>query len=208
MQFLNELYIIESEKAAAKEARHAINTVNALYNEWKKIKRRINAVDITSTTANKLANISPAVVDKVHEATRLKLATLIMRCLDVPPWKPLSERERVYKRLAPLLDQLQNYDVRTGTGGSLREVVMTRLSAAFCYQNPLEDGSVIFVSYEPQVTKRYLNYLFGDKHPVKTYKMSMLNIPADFQSVVNTIRINHEKAVRSYQKETKKQETR
>lgn len=199
MQLLNELLIIESKKTATLEARHTINTVNKLYNEWKKIKRRVNAVDIASTTANKLANVSPAVIDKVHEATRFKVATLIMRCLDVPPWKPLGERERIYKKLLPLLTTLQNYKIDTGTGGMLREIVMTRLSAAFCYQNTIEN-QVIFVAYEPKVTKRYLQYLFGDKQPEKVYKVAMLNIPGDFQSTIDTIRINHEKAVKNFLK--------
>jgi len=206
MQLLNELHLIESEKAAAKEARHTISTVNKLYNEWKKIKRRVNAVDIASTTANKLGNVSPAVVDRVHEATRLKMATLIMRCLDVPAWKPLTERERIYKKLYPVMDKLQNYNVRTGTGGTLREVVMTRLSAAYCYQNPLDDGTVIFVAYEPKITKRYLDYLFGTKELAKTYKVGMLNIPGDFESLMDTIQINHEKAVKNFERLQKKKE--
>lgn len=204
MKFLNELYLLESEKAAVKEARHAINTVNKLYNEWKKIKRRVNAVDIAATTSNKLANISPEVVDRVHETTRLKMATLIMRCLDIPPWKPLSERERIYKKLIPMLSKLQNYNIKTGTGGSLREVVMTRLSAAYCYQNPMDDKTIVFVAYEPNITKRYLTYLFGDNQPAKTYKTAMLNIPGDFQSLVDTIRINHEKALKNFAKDNKK----
>lgn len=200
MQLLNELFLIESEKTAVLETRHTINTVNKLYNEWKKIKRRVNAVDIASTTANKLANISPAVVDRVHEATRLKIATLIMRCLDIPPWKPLSERERIYKKLVPILSTLQNYKVQTGTGGTLKEVIMTRLSAAFCYQNPIDNNVIVFVGYEPTISKRYLSYLFGDSQPEKTYKMTTLNIPGDFQSLVDTIRINHEKAVKDFNK--------
>lgn len=203
MELLNELLLIESEKAAAKEARHAINTVNKMYNEWKKIKRRVNAIDIAATTSNKIGNISPEVVDRVHEATRFKIATLIMRCLDVPAWKPLSERERIYKKLYPVLEKLQTYDVKTGTGGKLREIVMTRLSAAYCYQNPTEDGTIIFVAYEPKVTKRYLDYLFGKNQPEKTYKLTMLNIPGDFQSLVDTIQINHEKSVKKYLKSLK-----
>lgn len=198
MDLLKDFYLIESEKAAAKEARHAINSINSLYSEWKKIKRRVNAVDIVSTTANKLGNVSPMVIDKVHESTRLKAATLCMRCLDLPPWKPISERQRVYKKLAPLIGALQNYDIRTGTGGTLREVIMTRLSAAYCYQNPTPDGEVVFVSYEPKVNKKYLSYLFGEKIPAKTYKVGMLNIPENYETLLDTIRINHEKAVKRF----------
>lgn len=197
MNLLNECIVLESEKAAAKEVRHVINVVNSTYNEWKKIKRRVNAVDIISTTANKLGNISPETVDKVHEATRLKMATLIMRCLDLPPWKPLGERQRVYKKLYPLLDKLRNYKVQTGTGGTLREVVMTRMSASYCYQNPVE-GEVIFVAYEPKILKSYIRYLFGDKEPSKVYKMQMLNLPGDFESLIDTLRINHEKCFKRY----------
>lgn len=200
MDLLKECIVVESQKAAAKETKFVIDSVNALYNEWKKIKRRVNAIDIVSTTANKLGNISPEAVDRVHEATRLKIATLVMRCLDLPPWKPLAERQRVYKKLYPLLDRLRTYNVQTGTGGTLREVVMTRISAAYCYQNPTQDKEVIFVSYEPKVTKKYLRYLFGDEQPIKVYKLSMLNLPGDFESLVDTIRINHEKCVEKYLK--------
>jgi len=204
MDLLKDFYLIESEKAAIKEARHAINTVNSLYNEWKKVKRRVNAVDIVTTTANKLGNISPATIPNVHEATRFKIATLCMRCLDIPPWKPLHERERTFKKLIPIISSLQNYNVKTGTGGTLREVIMTRISAAYCYQNPTEGGEVIFVCYEPKASKKYVQYLFGEKIPDKIYKLGMLNIPENFQTLMDTIKINHEKAINKYLKNISK----
>jgi len=203
MNLIKDLYIVESQKAAIKEVRHTINTVNSIYNEWKKIKRRVNAVDIITTTSNKIGNISPGVIPNVHEATRFKIATLCMRCLDLPPWKPISERERAFKKLIPIISQLQNYDVKTGTGGSLREVIMTRIAAAYCYQNLTESGDLIFTCYEPKSTKKYLRYLFGDKIPQKTYKIGMLNIPENFQSLIDTIRLNHEKCVTKYMKTIK-----
>lgn len=125
-----------------------------------------------------------------------------MRCLDIPPWKPLEERQRVYKKLYPLLDKLKTYNVKTGTGGKLREVVMTRLSAAYCYQHKV-DNDIIFVGYEPKLTKKYIKYLFGQEEPVKVYKMAMLNIPENYETLIDTLRINHNKAIERYQKEVK-----
>lgn len=205
MDLFKEFYLMESEKQANKEVRFAINSVNDLYREWKKIKRRVNAVDIASTTANKLSNISPSLIDKVHLATRVKMVSLIIRCLDIPPWKPLSERERIFKKLYPLIEVLQNDNANTGTGGSLREVIITRLSAAFCYQNPVDsEKNFVFVAYEPSISKKYIRYLFGEQNPKEVYKLAMLNMQGDYNSVIDTIRINHEKAVKKYNENLKK----
>jgi len=200
MNFLKELQLFESEKAAQKEIQYSIDTVNELYNEWKKVKRRINAVNIVSTTANKLSTISPAIINRVHETTRLKAATLIMRCLDAPYWKPLSEKANVYKKLSPLLGALEDYDVRTGNGSTLKQAVLTRMGAAYSFQNRLEDGSIVFVAYDPKITPSYLKYLFGneDKFVVQTYKMQILGMPQEFASLIDLIKINHEKGVQKY----------
>lgn len=202
MNLLKEFAIMEAEKTANKELRYSVDIINQLYNEWKKIKRRVNAVDIVVTTANKLSTISPAAVDRIHEASRVKLATLLMRCMDLGYWKPLSEKAPVYKKIHPLITKLKLYDPRTGTGGNLKETILTRLSAAHSYQNKLEDGSIVFVAYEPKITASYQKYLFGSEaeNVVSTYKMQTLELPQDYASLLETLRLNHDKAVERYKK--------
>lgn len=193
MEFLKNILLHESNKAAQKEIDHSIAMVNKIYNEWKKIGRRINAVDLITTSANKISTISPDVLTHVHEATRLKIATIIMRCLDMPVWKNPSSKEKIYKKLFPLIEALQTYDPNTGSGGNLREILMTRISAAIFHQS--KDEKKVFVAYEPRISNTYLNYLFKDgEKPEKTYKMQALRLPADFESLLNTLTINQEKA--------------
>ncbi len=192
MKFLNELILIESELSSQKEVAHVISVVNKIYNEWKKTGRRKNAVDIVTTTANKLSSIDPSIVDKIHDATKLKLASLLVRCFDIPYWKNVSEKEKIYRKLQPLLAKMQNMDPNTDTGGNVREVLFTRLSASVCFNSPNKD---VFVAYEPKIPDSYLRYLFGKELPTKTYKMQTLMLPADFESLVKILRLNHEKAV-------------
>lgn len=205
MELFKEFTIMEAEKTANKEIRYSIDIINQMYNEWKKIKRRVNAADIVVTTANKLSTISPTVVDRIHEASRIKLASLLMRCMDVPYWKPLSEKSQIYKKLFPLIDKLKNYDARTGNGATLKEVILTRVSAAHSYQNKLEDGSIVFVAYEPKITPSYMRYLFGSEadNVAVTYKMQTINLPQDYASLLDTININHNKALERYKKSSK-----
>lgn len=192
MNFFNELIIIESNISSEKEIAHVISVVNQVYAEWKKTGRRKNAVDIVVTTANKLSNIDPDIVDKLHEATRLKLAALIVRCFDIPYWKPVSQKEKIFKKLTPLIQKMQTYDPNTDSGGNLREVIFTRLSASVCYNT---DHKNVFVAYEPKIDASYLRYLFGKETPEKTYKMQTLMMPSDFDSLIEILRTNHEKAV-------------
>lgn len=202
MKLFKELKLMEAEKTANKELRHTINLINEAYNEWKKVKRRRNAVDIVVTTANKLSTISPESINRIHEASRVKLTALLMRCMDVPYWKPLGERAPVYKKLHGLINALHNYDARTGNGASLKEVILTRLSAAHCYQNKLSDGSIVFVAYEPKIPESYLRYLFGSEkdNVVVSYKMQTLSLPQDYASLVDTLSINHNKAIEKFKK--------
>jgi hypothetical protein len=205
MKLFNELRLMEAEKTANKELRHTIDLINEAYNEWKKIKRRRNAVSIVVTTANKLSTISPEAINRIHEASRVKLTALLMRCMDVPYWKPLGERAPVYKKLQKLINVLHNYDARTGNGATLKEVITTRLSAAHCYQNKLPDGSIVFVAYEPKISESYLRYLFGSEkdNVVVTYKMQTLSLPEDYASLIDTLAINHNKAVERFKKSSK-----
>ncbi len=190
MEFFKSLLLLETQRVAAKETAHAITVINKIYNEFKRIKRRINAVDIVTTAVNKISNIDPSVVDHIHAAAKKKLTIIIMRCLDLPPWKPLSSKERIYKKLYPLLTKLQNEDPNTTTGANLRDVVMTRLSTAISNQTK---DSKIFVAYESKLPESYLRYLFGDKLPEKTYRMASLPLPEDFQSLIEILKINYEK---------------
>jgi hypothetical protein len=190
MDFLKKLLINESVKAGQKEVTHTINVVNTVYNEWKKIGRRKNAVDLVTTSANKIATLDAAVIPLVHEATRLKLATIIMKCMDCPVWKDPWSKEKLYKKLYPLIDKLQTYDPNTGSSGNLREFIMTRLSAALCHKN----GNKVFVAYEPTISASYLKYLFkNEEAPKKTYKMQALKLPSDFESLMNILEINQKK---------------
>jgi len=200
MKLFKEFSLMEAEKTANKEIKYSIDIINQMYNEWKKIKRRVNAVDIVVTTANKLSTISPSVIDRIHEASRVKLTSLLMRCMDVPYWKPLSEKAPVYKKIYPLITKLKSYDARTGNGSNLKEVVLTRLSAAHSYQNKLENGSIVFVAYEPKITPSYLRYLFGSEkdNVVTTFKMQTLELPQDYASLLETLKINHDKAITKY----------
>lgn len=193
MEFFKELIVVESERSSQKEIQHTINVVNNLYNEWKKIGRRKNAVDIISTTANKLNNIDPNIVDKLHDATKVKIAALLIRCFDIPYWKSLSEKEKIYKKLFRLVDKLQNQDAGTDTGGTLKEVILTRASASISYNS---SERRVFVCYEPKITNTYLKYLFGKELPEQIIRMQSLKMPGDFESLVAELTINHEKAIK------------
>jgi hypothetical protein len=195
MNFLNELTLIESELSSKKEEAHVVAVINTIYNEWKKMGRRKNAVDIITTTVNKISNFDPAIVARIHDSTRLKLASLLVRCFDIPYWKNVSEKEKLYRKLQPLLSVMQNDDPNTDSGGNLRDAICTRLSASICYNSKDKN---IFVAYEPKISDTYLRYLFGKDTPEKTYKMQTLMLPGDFESLVQTLQINHDKAVEKF----------
>jgi len=192
-----DLVILENQKRATLEIGYAISSINEVYNEWKKTKRRRNAVNIVTTSINKLATIDPSTVDHIHESSKLKLATVIMRCMDLPPWMDADTKRIAYRRLYPLLNKMQGQNPNTGTNANLREVVMTRLSASVC-SNCEDEGKDTFVSYEPKMTKRYLRFIFGDEIPKNICKMQTLPLPEDFDILVNTLKINHTKACDKY----------
>lgn len=202
MEFYKQLLLTESQNAANKEINYSISVVNKIYNEWKKTRgRRINAVDLITTSANKISTLNPDVVSQVHEATREKLAVIIMRCMDVPPWKDPYSKEKIYTKLYPLIAKLETYDPNTGTGGNLREAIMTRLSSTLCHASKEK----VFVAYEPTVSAKYIDYMFShDSKPKKTYKMRSLKLPADFESLMDTLEINQEKAEKAFKSEKEK----
>jgi hypothetical protein len=185
------IILAETQKAAHKEVEYSITVINKIYNEWKKITRRINAVDLITTSANKIAGINPEVIDHLHAPAKEKLAVILMRCMDLPPWRPVTSKEKIYKKLFPLIQKMERVNPNTGTGAALREIIMTRLSAAISHQ---DTTASVFVAYEPVIPAKYLKYLHGDKLPEKTYRMAALALPADFESLVDILTINHEKA--------------
>lgn len=188
---LESIILAETQKTAAKEVEYSIAVINKIYNEWKKITRRINAVDLITTSANKIAGINPEVIEHLHAPAKDKLAVILMRCMDLPPWRPVESKEKIYRKLYPLIQKMERHNPNTGTGAVLREVIMTRLSAAIFHQD--KDASA-FVAYEPVIPAKYLKHLHGDKIPKKTYRMSALSLPGDFESLVDILTINHDKA--------------
>lgn len=186
-----QMLLTETQKAAQKEVDYTISVVNKIYNEWKKVTRRINAVDLITTSANKIATLNPEAIDHVHEATKVKLSIILMRCMDNPPWRPVATKEKIYKKLFPLIKKMENTRPETTTNGTLREIIMTRLSAAISHQ---DTAASVFVAYEPSLPSRYLKYLHGDKMPTKTFRMTALSLPEDFESLIEILTINHEKA--------------
>ena len=198
MELFKEFLIIETQKASAREVAFAIDAINDCYREWKKTKRRKNAVDIIMTCANKLSKIDPNVIPLIHEAGKLKLATVLMRCMDIPCWKTLDSKGVVYKKIYPLLNKMQDFVPNTGTGGTLRDIVMTRLSAAICAQDE-DSPKQVFVGYEPKIQQRYLRYIFGEERPEKTFKMQGLTLPDEYDRLVKILQINHDKAKSKFQ---------
>ena len=186
-----EILLAETQKAAVKEVEYSISVINKIYNEWKKITRRINAVDLITTSANKIAGINPEVIDHLHGPAKEKLAVILMRCMDLPPWRAVGSKEKIYKKLFPLIQKMERVNPNTGTGAALREIIMTRLSAAISHQ---DTTASVFVAYEPVIPAKYLKYLHGDKMPEKTFRMAALALPEDFDSLVQILTINHDKA--------------
>ena len=191
MELFSQIILHETQQAAQKEVDYSIAIINKIYNEWKKIDRRINAVDLITTSANKIAGINPEVIDHLHVAAKDKLCVILMRCMDIPPWRSLDTKEKIYRKLFPLIERMETHNPSTGTGGNLREIIMTRLSAALFHQ---DETSTVFVAYEPVVSNSYLKYLHGSKLPEKTYRMTALSLPGDFETLVKTLQINHDKA--------------
>lgn len=201
MELLKDFTLMESQKKSNEEINYAIDAINEIYKEWKKTKRRRNAVNIVTTSVNKLATINPATVDYIHEAGKVKLATIIMRCMDIPAWMDVDTKRITYRRLFPLIDKLQAQSPNSGTGANLREVIMTRLSASISNCQEDSDKRNVCVSYEPTITKKYLRYIFGDTIPEKVCKMQTLSIPKDFDTLINILNINHDKACGKYKKD-------
>lgn len=204
MQLFKQLLLTETSKQAHREVLYAIRSVNQTYNEWKKRpkNRRKNAVSLVTSSVNKIATVAPESLDYVNNDIKQKMAIIIMRCLSLPNWKDVKSIRSAYRKLYPYIQRLEKIVPNTGTKGNLREIIMTRISAAICVQSKYPQ---VFVAYEPVLPHEYLKYLFNDKpFPEKTYRMETLSLPDDFDDLVEIIEINHDKAIDLYLKTRKR----
>jgi hypothetical protein len=202
MELFKEILLSETQKQAHREVLYAIRSINQTYNEWKKRgkNRRRNAVSLTATSINKITTISPESMDYVTDEMKQKLSIIIMRCLSLPHWSDVESKKAAYRKLYPYIRRLETYIPNTGTHGNLREIIMTRFSAAFSTQHRY---SQVFVAYEPTLPREYLKYLFGeDAFPTKTYRMETLPLPDDFDDLMDLININHGKGIDLYRKKS------
>ena len=203
MNLFKDLLLVETQKQAHREVLYAIRSINQTYKEWKKRgkNRRKNAVSLNSTSINKIATISPESIDYINDEMKQKLAIIIMRCLSLPYWKDVKSKKSAYRKLYPYIQKLEKLVPNTGTNGTLREIIMTRFSAAYCQQSRHPH---VFVAYEPVLPRDYLLFLFDESVlPRKTYRMEALSMPEDFDDLMKIIKINHEKGVDLYLKKEK-----
>lgn len=197
MQLFETLVLSENEKASAKELSYIYSLIDKTYNEWRKVSRRINAVDIITTTVNRIIKIAPASVDKLNLEYKAKMAIILMRCMDNPFWKPVEDKRKVYDKLFPLITKLQNFKINTGTDGTLKDIICTRLSANIAMQDKDNAGKVVVI-YEPKFSDKYSKYLFGSTVPEKVYRMQSLMLPPDFDELINLMTINYQKALKKF----------
>lgn len=193
MELFKDLLLIETQRRSKMELDNATRVISSVYNEWKVKKRRKNAVDLITTSVNKLHHVHPTMVDLLNPEIKRKLATILMRCMDNPIWKPVDVKSKIYRKIYPLIERLQSFNPETGTGGNLKEIIMTRLSACLCYQEECDPSERVFVAYEPKLATKYIKYLFGDAMPCKTYRLQALMLPDEFDTLIDVLRINQEK---------------
>lgn len=192
MDLLQKMLLTEQQKNTEREVSFAVQIVNKVYAEWMKTGRRKNAIDLVASSVNRISVLSPDVLPHLYDSIIMKLCTIIMRCMDIPVWKDVNTKARFYKKLYPLIDKLEHINCNTGTDGTLRQIIMTRFSASIAYADDPEIK--VFVAYEPKIPKSYITFMFKDKRPQKCIRMQALPLPQDFQSLINILEINHEKA--------------
>lgn len=195
MNLFKNLLICESKRSSDAEVADAISVINKVFSDWNKVGRRKNAVDLITSSANRLARIDPAVIDLIHDAAKNKLALICIKCMDIPFWKNTSNRASVYKKLYPILDKVQNMSPNIVSGGNVRDVIMTRLSASVCY----EERAKALVIYEPKAGPDYLRYLLGDYKIDRVMKSQSLPLPTEYETLINTLKINQQKANKQLQ---------
>jgi hypothetical protein len=202
MSLLEQVLLFETEKRSKKELEYTVSLINKTYNEWRKVGRRINAVDIITTTVNRIVKMDPASINFLNEEMKTKMAIIIMRCMDNPYWKPVENKAKLYEKLFPIMKPLENFKLNTGTDGTLKQIIMTRLSANLSMQHPTNKGKIM-VCYEPSMPKTYSRYLLGDHTPDKIYKMQPMMLPGDFDTLVKILKIDLEKAEKKFGKAEK-----
>jgi hypothetical protein len=192
MNLLKKILITEQQKNTEREILFAVQIINKVYAEWMKTGRRKNAIDLVASSVNRISVLSPDILPYLYDSVIIKLCIIIMRCMDIPIWKNVNSKARFYKKLYPLIDKLEHINCNTGTDGTLRQIIMTRLSAAIAYAD--DPDLKVFVAYEPKIPKSYISFIFKDKRPQKCYRMQALPLPQDFQSLISILEINHKKA--------------
>jgi hypothetical protein len=202
MSLFETMVINEHEKASAKELAYIHSLIDKTYNEWRKITRRINAVDIITTTVNRIIKIAPGSVDKLNMEDKAKMAIILMRCMDNPFWKPVQDKRKVYDKLYPLISKLQHFKINTGTEGTLKDIICTRLSANIALQDKKNNGKVVVI-YEPKFSDKYSRFLFGSHAPEKVYRMQTLNLSHNFDTLIDTLTINYKKALNKFDDDSK-----
>ena len=202
MGIFAEIIVMENEKASQKELEYTVSLINKTYNEWRKVRRRINAVDIITTTVNRIIKIAPGSVDKLNFEDKAKMAIILMRCMDNAFWKPVQDKKKIYEKLFPLISKLQNFKINTGTEGTLKDIICTRLSANIAMQDKKNTHKVVVV-YEPKVSEKYIRFLFGSNVPEKVYRMEALNLSHDFNILIDTLTINYKKALKKFEESQK-----
>jgi len=192
MELLQKILLTEQQKNTEREILYAVQIINKVYNDWKMTGRRKNAIDLVTSSVNRIAVLPPRILDMLYDSSIMKLVTIIMRCMDIPIWKDVETKKRIYDRLYPFIERVEHISPNTGTGGTLRQIIMTRLSAAIAHE---DDNTVpVFVAYEPKIPKDYIDFIFKDKKPAKCVRMQALPLPQNFESLVQILKINHDKA--------------
>jgi hypothetical protein len=191
MEMIKSLQLIESQQLAEKQLKHVSFLINKTYNEWKKLKRRRNSIDIVATATNALRTIPPDYIKLLSEENKAKLCIVLIRCMDLPVWANVRNKERTWKKLYEYIVELQNFIVPTKTNSALKDVIATRLSARIGYKLDKK----IFVTYERHVSEQYLEFLFGKDQPTQVYRMMIMSLPEDFGELCEILRNNFDRVL-------------
>lgn len=197
MKLFNDIMLFEHEKASQKEIAYIRSLINKSYNEWRKISRRINAVDLITTTVNRINKILPSSLEKLSLEDKAKIAIILMRCMDIPSWKPIETKAKTYEKLFPLIHKLQNFRINTGTNGTLKEIICTRLAANIAASDKTNDDKVAVI-YEPKFSEKYTHFLFGSFKPSKIYRMQTWSLPDDFNTLINILTTDLNKSKKKF----------
>ncbi len=189
MNLIKSLQLNESQRLAEKQMQHISFLINKTYNEWKKLKRRRNAIDIVATATNALRTIPSDYIKLLTDENKAKLCIILIRCMDLPVWANVGNKERTWKKLYEYIVELQNFITPTKTNSALKDVIATRLSARIGYKI----NKKVFVVYERHVSKAYLDFLFGNDQPEYVYRMTIMSLPENFGELIEFLKNNFER---------------